>query len=89
MPLLQIRQSRGLVRQLTRIADALEEILRLQYGYSLQAPKADTSGVDPELFYTDQEKIDALETLDKVGVTPEEQRRQLEQIRAEITKGKL
>jgi len=46
---------RGCEKQLTRIADALERFLAEAYGVRTGA-KADTSGDEPEVFYTSEEK---------------------------------
>lgn len=68
-PWLQIDYARtppGIEKQLTRIADCLEAILEQAYGYSMTPPKGDTSGPEPQVMYTDQDKYDIDEMVERV-----------------------
>ena len=56
---------RGCEKHLGRIADALEIILREAYGIS-SGEKPNTSGAEPEAFYTDDEKEFEREYLERL-----------------------
>lgn len=62
---------RGIEKHLDRIATALEALLAQHYGLHVRAPKADTSGVEPELFYSTDERTalyGELERLRREGI---------------------
>jgi len=52
--------------QLTRIANALEQLLVEAYSYYTDAPTTDTSGPEPQVIYTDHDEQDIQDILDEV-----------------------
>jgi hypothetical protein len=54
----------GVERKLERIAQALELLLAEHYGVHVRAPTADTTGGEPELFYTTDERSAVHELMD-------------------------
>ena len=63
VPFVNIARLRGVEKQLDRIATALENILRYQYGYNTAKLKVDTSGEPPDVAYTTDfdQAVDELE----------------------------
>lgn len=68
---------KGVEHQLVRLADGLEMLLRLQFGYSLTPPRVDTSGEEPEAAYSTDEDAAERELKDSLrrerGETVEEE----------------
>ncbi len=63
----KIEKALGLIGgDLKRIADALEVYLAYEYGYQSQVPVADTSGPDPQVEYTNQDRFDIEEMIEEV-----------------------
>ncbi len=58
---------KGMQRDLARIADCLEVIVEQAYGIRMKAQQADTSGEEPQVFYTDEEEDFKREYLEKMG----------------------
>ena len=52
VPFVNIARFRGVERQLDRIATALENLLRYQYGYHTTPAKAVTTGESPDVSYS-------------------------------------
>jgi len=70
-----LKELRGIRAELAR-ANAIRELELAYQGVHVVAPKADTSGPDPQISYTDEE-ADALrelqEDLGKVGIPSEQE----------------
>lgn len=64
----------GVVKELARVANACErladcwELELAQQGYNMRPPKADTSGPEPELTYTDEEADALAEIEERLGL---------------------
>jgi len=50
--------------QLTRIANALEQLLIEAYNFHTDTPTTDTSGPEPQVYYTDHDEQDIQEIVD-------------------------
>jgi len=59
-------KTKAVETQLTRIANALEQLLVEAYGYNTDAPTTDASGPEPQVMYTDQDEHDIQDILDEV-----------------------
>lgn len=63
---------RDIAKQLTRIANTLDQLLIQAYGYHMTPPKADTSGIEPDVSYSTNDDTLRLEIEDAIkGVPPE------------------
>jgi len=58
---------KGIQRDLARIADCLEVLVEAAYGIRMKVQEADTSGEEPQVFYTDEEEDFKREYLEKMG----------------------
>jgi len=63
-PLVEFTRTKKIETQLTRIANALEQLLIQQYGFFTDAPSTDTSGPEPQVMYTDHDEHDIQDILD-------------------------
>jgi len=63
-PFIEITRTKKIETQLTRIANALEQILIQQYSYFTDAPTTDTSGPEPQVLYTDHDEHDIQDIVD-------------------------
>ena len=65
-PFIEITRTKKIETQLTRIAAALEQILIEAYGYHTDIPTTNTSGPEPQVYYTDQDEHDIRDIVDDV-----------------------
>jgi len=65
-PFIEITRTKKMETQLTRIACALEQLLIEAYGYHTEIPTTDTSGPDPQVYYTDHDEHDIRDIVDEV-----------------------
>jgi len=63
-PWIEITRTKKIETQLTRIANALEQILVEAYGYHTDKPETDTSGPEPQVYYTDHDEQDIQDIVD-------------------------
>ncbi len=63
----KIETALGLIeKDLERIATALEQFLIEEHGYHTEVPTVDTSGPEPQVEYTDQDRFDIEEMIEEV-----------------------
>ncbi len=67
---------RPVAKQLERIADCLEVIIRFQYGYSMRKPVLDESGEEPSVEFQDQDAMAEDEVLDALAAAGRIERRE-------------
>jgi len=65
-PFIEITRTKKIETQLTRIANALEQILIHQFNYHTDAPTTDTSGPEPQVMYTDHDEHDIQDIVDEM-----------------------
>jgi len=63
---IEFTRTKKIETQLTRIANALEQLLVEAYSYNTDAPTTDASGPEPQVMYTDHDEHDIQDILDEV-----------------------